>query len=266
MEAKLNRVRNKAHEFLDGYERMNAIFEQKFGYHLYFIGGTLLGFIRERDFLINDKDMDVSYFSKYENVVDVRKEMIEIVNSLMDSGEELYFIRSSYTVVPNYFRWRVDTRDRIDIMPSWCQDGMMFRPTFVGYKGTKDIILPLKKEKFYDHDIYIPNDPERKLANVYGDDWKIPNPGFKKGTRKNIHTNLVIGKQLCYGKVQWKLIRRSTQWRQMTLLEKLFVHLIRARRFKLLAWIIPPKEKFNKTIFRRIRDSFTRSKRNHINK
>jgi hypothetical protein len=157
----MSRIRNKAHEFLGAYERMNVVFEEKFGYNLYFIGGTLLGFVREKDFLANDKDMDVSYFSKYGNVADVRKELIDIVHELMASGEELYFVRSDYTLVKNYFRWRVDARDRIDVMPSWCQDGHVCRPTFVGYPGAKDIIQPLHKEQFYGHPCTSPTSRKR---------------------------------------------------------------------------------------------------------
>ena len=253
METKLNRVRGKAHEFLGAYERMNRIFEEKFGYQLYFIGGTLLGFVREGDFLANDKDMDISYFSRHENVHDVRKELLHIVDTLLDMGEELYFVRSDLSMVKNYFRWRVDARDRIDIMPSWAQDGMMYRPTFVGYKGSRDIILPLRKEKFYGHEVYIPNDPETKLAKVYGDDWRAPNPGFKKGTRKNQYTDLVVSRQLCYGPEQWRLVKRTSQWRTMPLLDKLFVRLIRARRFKVLALVIPDRSWFKKDFFRKIR-------------
>jgi len=256
----MSRIRNKAHEFLGAYERMNAIFEEKFGYSLYFIGGTLLGYVRENDFLANDKDMDVSYFSKHTNVADVRKELIEIVNTLLDMGEELYFIRSDYTVVKNYFRWRVDARDRIDIMPCWCQDGMVCRPTFVGYKGTSDIILPLHKNKFYGHDVWIPNQPELKMAQVYGDDWRVPNPSFKKGTRKNDFTRQVIAQDLCYGNEQWKIIKRTAQWKEFSFFEKIYIKLQRARSNKIVAFIIPDKNFFRNDFFRRIRSMLTGKK------
>lgn len=256
----MSRIRNKAHEFLGAYERMNAIFEEKFGYSLYFIGGTLLGYIRENDFLANDKDMDVSYFSKYDNAADVRNELIFIVNTLLDMGEEMYFIRGDYCIVKNYFRWRVDALDRIDIMPTWCQDGMIFRPTFVGYRGDRNIILPLHKKKFYGHDVHIPNNPELKLANVYGDDWRIPNPDFKKGTRKNDFTKQVIALDLCYGSEQWKIVKKTNQWKEFTLLEKIFVTLLYARRYKILEFIIPGKNFFRNKFFRGLR-SFIQRKR-----
>lgn len=253
----MSRIHDKAHIFLDGYDRMNSIFENKFGYNLHFIGGSLLGFIRENDFLDNDKDMDISYFSKYTNVKDVRKEILEIMNTLVDSGEELYFIRQKdYSVVKNYFRWKVDDRDRIDVMPTWCQDGMIYRPTFVGHPGDQSLILPLKKEKFYGHDIYIPNRSEDKLAMVYGESWRTPDRKFDKKTRKNEDTLRVVGKELVFGKDAWPIIKKTKQWKEeMTFREKFFIQLLSFRNYKLLAKLVPQRKKIKKRFFKKLKKS-----------
>lgn len=265
-EHKIMRVRNKAHVFLEAYERMNNIFESKFGYYLYFIGGTLLGYIRENDFLEHDKDMDISYFSKFTNVLDVKKEILEIINTLIDSGEQLYFIRRDSSVVKNYFRWRVDNRDRIDIMPTWCQDGMIYRPTFVGYEGTKDIILPLKKEKFYGHEIYIPNQPEVKLANVYGEDWRIPNKGFKKKTRKSEHTAEIVSNQLSFSNEILKLVKKTDQWKEITLLDKILINVFSLRRYKFLAGILPDRAGYKRMFFKKIVNNIKKSRKEKKNR
>ncbi len=251
-ERRLMRVRNKAHIFLAAYERMNSIFESKFGYSLYFIGGTLLGYIREKDFLEHDKDMDISYFSRYTNVSDVKKEILEIIDALIASGEKLYFVRSDYSLVKNYFRWRVDERDRIDVMPTWSQNGIVYRPTFVGYQGSREIILPLKKEKFYGHDIYIPNKPEIKLANVYGDDWRIPNKGFKKKTRKSDQTVEVVSNQLSFGSEIWKLIKKTEQWKNFSILEKIFLFFFSLRRFKVLTKYLPDRKLYKHSFLKNL--------------
>ncbi len=249
----MSRIRGKAHEFLNAYEHMNDVMEKKFGYSLYFIGGTLLGYIRENDFLENDKDMDISYFSKYTNVSDVRKEILDIIDTLINSGEQLYFIRSSYSIVNKYFRWQVDERDRIDIMPTWCQDGMIYRPTFVAYKGNSDIILPLKKEKFYGHNIYIPNKPELKLANVYGETWKIPDSGFKKDSRRNIYSADILEKQLNFADEAWLFAKRTRQWKDFSFIEKAFMNLVVKQKVKVIAKILPNRKWFKKKIFMKLR-------------
>lgn len=248
----MSRIRGKAHIFLDAYERMNSIMEAKFNYSLHFIGGTLLGYIRENDFLAHDKDMDVSYFSRFTDGADVKKEIVEIIDTLINAGEDLYFIRDNYSVVNKYFRWKVDDVDRIDIMPTWCQDGMIYRPTFVAYKGKSDIILPLKKEKFYGHDIWIPNKPEIKLANVYGEDWKTPNRGFKKSSRRNDYTVKAL-RSLTFPKEAWEFSKRTQQWKDFSLLEKLFMHIIVKRKVKFFAKMLPNRKWFKKKIFLKLR-------------
>ena len=248
----MSRIRNKAHIFLNAYERMNSIMEEKFNYSLHFIGGTLLGYIRENDFLEHDKDMDVSYFSRFTTGEDVQKEIIEIIDTLLDSGEDLYFIRENYSIVNKYFRWKVDEIDRIDIMPTWYQEGMIYRPTFVAYKGNSDIILPLRKEKFYDHDVYIPNKPEIKLANVYGENWRTPDRGFKKSSRRNDYTSKGLG-ELAFYSDAWEFAKRTRQWKEFSLVEKLFMHIIVKRKVKFIAKILPNRKWFKKKIFLKLR-------------
>jgi hypothetical protein len=255
----MSRIRGKAHEFLNAYERMNNIMENKFGYSLYFIGGTLLGFIRENDFLEHDKDMDVSYFSRFTDAADVRKEVLEIIDTLITCGEQLYFIRENYSIVNKYFRWRVDDEDRIDIMPTWCQDGIIYRPTFVAYKGDSGIILPLKKEKFYGHDIYIPNKPEEKLANVYGEDWRTPNRGFKKKSRRNIYLYKGLSK-LTFPKEAWEFAKRTKQWKDFSFMEKLFMNIVVKRKIRFIANMLPNRKWFKKKFFLKLRGLMRRGK------
>lgn len=223
-------IRDKAHIFLKHYEYMNNVFQEKFGYKLYFIGGTLLGYIRENDFLVNDKDMDVSYLSKYSSVSDVRKELTDIVFELIESGEQLYFLRSNHSIVKNYFRWKVDEKDRIDVMPSWYQEGMLYRATFVGYKGGKDIILPLSKARFYEHNIYIPNKPEIKLSNVYGADWRVPDSKFNKHKRKNRKIKRIVDRKLAFRRKDLKKILNATgEYEKLTTIERLKMFFSKSR-------------------------------------
>lgn len=220
----MSEIRKKAHTFLNHYEHMNAVFEKLFGYSLYLIGGTLLGFVREQDFLQNDKDMDVSYFSRYRHVHDVKAEMFTIVRTLLEAGENLVFMRSNRSVVNNYFRWQVDDVDRIDVMPTWIQDGRLFRPTFVGYSTDENIILPLRERRFYGHKVFIPNRAEEKLAQVYGPTWRTPDSGFQKQARKNAETARVLDHELRQSRMQLReLLKLTGEWERLTFLERILV-------------------------------------------
>lgn len=217
-------VKGKEHKYLSHYEYMTRVFYEKFNYQLYFIGGNLLGFIRDGKFLDNERDMDVSYFSKYKTVYDVKQELIEIIIRLVNDGEQIYLIRPNYTVAYNYFKWKVEDGERIDVMPTWVQNGMIYRPTFVGYRGNEDIILPLKEVSFYGHTIYIPNKPEVKLTNVYGENWRVPDDKFKKSDRTSANTRLILNKKLKYDNNTIKhLVKLTGEWKKLSLKGKLSV-------------------------------------------
>lgn len=247
-------IREKADLYLDTYEYINSVFEKNFGYSLYLIGGTLLGYIRENDFLENDKDMDISYFSKYEHVSDVKKEMIEICEKLIELKEPLIFIKTRFTTVKYFIKYRIDSPDddRIDIMPTWLQNGKIYRPTFVGYSGSRDIIFPLRKEKFYDRDVYIPNQAEVKLANVYGDNWRIPDKGFKKKDRRDVDTVKVITEQLYYGDECRHLVKKTKQWKEFSPFMKLLLNIFLMRRHSVISKMIPKTGTIKRMILRKI--------------
>ena len=228
--------------------------KKNFGYTLYFIGGTLLGYIRENDFLENDKDMDISYFSKYENVADVKKEMIDICEKLIELEEPLIFIRTGFTTVKYFIKYKIvgTEDDRIDIMPTWIQNGKIYRPTFVGYNGSRDIIFPLKKETFYGYEVYIPNQAEVKLANVYGENWRIPDKGFKKKKRRDQDTIKIITEQLYYGDECRSLVKKTKQWKEFSPFMKIFLNIILMRRHKVVSQILPKSGKIKRKILKKI--------------
>ncbi len=254
MEIKNTSIREKANLYLDTYEYINSVFEKNFGYSLYFIGGTLLGYIRENDFLENDKDMDISYFSKYENVSDVKKEMIEICEKLIELDEPLIFIRSGFTTVKYFIKYKINETedDRIDIMPTWIQNGKIYRPTFVGYNGTREIIFPLRKEIFYGHNVYIPNQAEMKLAKVYGESWRIPDKDFKKKKRRDRDTIKVITEQLYYGDECRYLVKKTKQWKDLSPFMKMVLNIILMRRHNLISKILPKSGKIKRKILKKI--------------
>jgi len=204
-------------KYVDYYNKINKLFKERFGYDLFFIGGTLLGYVREGDFLNNDKDMDVAYFSKHSNVDSVKNEWVNIIKVLVELGENIEFVTDKLSIRPAYFWWKLKDCDlRIDVMVYWKdeKDNYLYRPTFVGYPSHSDLILPLKKEKFYGYDIFIPNKPELKLEKVYGKDWKTPNSSFIKKTigLANLKDKLIKFKD----PLLFEIFKKTTQWKNMT--------------------------------------------------
>jgi hypothetical protein len=71
---------------LDLYERVDQAIDQAFGYRVFFCYGTLLGAVREGDFIGHDLDFDSAYLSKHTDGVDARRELLDIAFTLVDLG------------------------------------------------------------------------------------------------------------------------------------------------------------------------------------
>lgn len=127
-------------------------------YNIFIFYGTLLGYIRENNFIKNDDDIDVLIsFEKKEEVLKKIKEKKFHIHM-----EREYFIQI-YKNDIGPFDIYFYTEDANYIYIPWMKS-----------KYEKDIIFPLKEVNFNNEKIYIPNNPIQFFELYYGNDWKIP--------------------------------------------------------------------------------------------
>jgi hypothetical protein len=134
------------------FERMNEQF--------FLISGTLLGCIREQDFLAHDKDIDVGVLES----VSLKK----ITDCLRGSGN----FTIQHHVTDRVIQVRHFNGVYIDIFSHWERDGKFHHSGLrTGWMNTP---FKLKKTIFVGEDYLIPDDPELYLSENYGSDWVIP--------------------------------------------------------------------------------------------
>jgi len=129
----------------------------KFNFILFY--GSLLGFIREGDFIENDDDIDL--------LLSIR-DRASLINRVQQLGLKITINELSIiqVVIENlghvdiYFYESINT----DIIIKW--DGNLL--------FSKNDIWPLKKTKFKNFLINIPYNSEKILQETYGLNWKIP--------------------------------------------------------------------------------------------
>lgn len=147
--------------------------------------GTLLGYVRESGFLVHDRDIDFGIEYKYWNP--------NIISDLKKSG---FSIRRTSKLTDDIAlsyvgKWKKDMLT--NVMPMYKNINIGFEIYHEGineYKNNmyfwppkhpnwifeipKKLIIPQKKVKFYDLDIWIPEKTIEYIEFMYGENWKIP--------------------------------------------------------------------------------------------
>lgn len=151
------------------------------GIEFWLESGTLLGAIRDKDFIEDDKDIDISV--KRENQSDITK----LVREFKKMGDVSYrvvqtphgqFINGHHVIKDGF---------KMDIYYWWkIKDG------YLAYTNPESVSI--NKAKHYDTldtidflgmKVKVPHNPEEYLTGVYGD-WRTPNENWKEDFQKNL--------------------------------------------------------------------------------
>ena len=157
------------------FERARTDIKNKFGYDLFPTYGTMLGAVREGDFIGHDNDFDSVYISRETSSEKVRQEFVDICEFLIDEGYSVFSKKTHIWVrVP-------DTKYKFDIFYSYFTPEGKYKLSY-GYHGEEldrsNEFFELVDHKINDLTIQIPKNSEEMLGQIFGDDWRIPNPGF----------------------------------------------------------------------------------------
>ncbi|MGE7090252.1 LicD family protein [Lysinibacillus sp. NPDC048646] len=128
------------------------------------IFGTLLGAVREKDFIVHDKDTDVGVFYKD------KYKIVEVVKVLLEKGFQLIRTEEGDTLISlmrnnEYLDLYLFRKKNISNQSKWfC----------VGFYINGEFFNRFEEIEFLDRKFNIPNNSEKLLSELYGGDWKIP--------------------------------------------------------------------------------------------
>lgn len=163
--------RNQEENIFRALKESNEIFEAQFSKNLFICYGTLLGCIRDNDFIPHDDDVDVCFLADEEGLDAAVDEFRNVVGTLTDVGHEIQSDSSAQ------FHWRLQGTS-LDVFMAWMEGDRLYMYN-AGGTFSRDQIYPLVDREFRGHQVLIPNESEALLEMIYGPGWRIPDPSFQ---------------------------------------------------------------------------------------
>jgi len=141
--------------------------------------GTMLGAVREGEFISHDNDFDTCIISKKYSSEAVKIEFIKMCEFLIDKG---YKIRPKKSHIWVYVKGKENKDFKLDIFISYFNKNNKYEIAY-GYHGPavekSSDFFKYNEIKLSGFTISIPSNYREILRQFYGDTWEIPDPGFK---------------------------------------------------------------------------------------
>jgi SAM-dependent methyltransferase len=163
-------------EILEATQVVLRELRERCGVEAYLGYGALLGAVREGGMIAHDSDTDLCYFSHHSDPVDIIRETYRIERELKGLGWDV--LRMSGADLKVVWPLSDGRRIHIDVFASFVIGGELY---ILGEKRGRfdlDDLLPLGTVTLDGHEFAAPRNPEAMLVYLYGEGWRVPDPGF----------------------------------------------------------------------------------------
>lgn len=156
---------------MESYATARSLFERRYGRSLVLLYGTLLGCVRDGDFIAGDDDVDVGFISDARDPTSVKRDALTIAEDLRAAGYDV-----GIRVSGGLFKLYIQDRE-LDVYPIWFASGRTW--AYSDIDARREDFEPFREDVFKGTQVLLPGNPEAVLAGTYGADWRVPRPSFR---------------------------------------------------------------------------------------
>jgi SAM-dependent methyltransferase len=150
--------------------------------------GTLLGAVRQGDFIGHDSDADLGYVSEHDHPVDASMESFRLQRRLNRRGFEIS--RYSGLAFKVIVRESDGATRGLDVFGGFIREGTLYLMGEVGHPFRREWLEPRSQVTLAGRTFPAPQAPERLLEAMYGPGWKVPDPAYKFETPRMVQRRL----------------------------------------------------------------------------
>jgi hypothetical protein len=148
------------------------------GYPAFISSGTLLGALRNNEFIPHDDDIDLGVIMPGKNWEDLLKSIDNFEYFLKSKN----LLRSNSIGLPNgLFHWKTKYMSgvNVDLFPLWEINEKFYAWPYAPGNLSLSDIFPLKSIELEGVKLPCPQNPNKFMVLNYGENWFIPDPAFK---------------------------------------------------------------------------------------
>jgi len=164
-------------KIVKGMNRLFKILKEHLKIDTYIVSGTLLGAVRDNEFISYDDDFDTAYISNEVLYPNIWIETLQIIDVLPFKVNP---------IAGGLLHVKVDLNIvfKLDLFTGWIEDGYFYRYPLPPRVLKEDDIRPLAQTSLYGETIPIPSNTDAVLSNNYGSNWKKSDPTWRFDWKK----------------------------------------------------------------------------------